>query len=250
MKRKFWHNILGVLRLAAQITALALTVGFSFNTVKSMGLPLWVFFLSIALFGLFFCGWLCPFGAVQEWLRGIGKSMTGFSIRIPARIDRYLLLSRYALFPIIMLASLAVLETRRTFLISISGGSAGVIATVVLYLVLALSLFMDRPFCKYVCSFGAMAGLLSMVRLFTIKRDSESCLHCSRCTQACTMGVKVAETRVIRDPHCINCGKCLAACPVPKALKPGFALPSLADAKPCCQSAATTSSGLAIFDQE
>lgn len=225
------HSLLGLARLAAQIAAFVVTILYSFHAVKSLGLPNWAFMGSILLLGVFFCGWACPFGTAQEWLRGVGKSMTGMTIRIPQKINRYLLFSRYLLFPLIAVAGIAALDTRRTFMTSLAGGTAGAAALAILGAILVLSLFMERPFCKYLCGFGAITGLVSMLRVFGVKRDSGKCADCRRCNDACGMDVDVAKAHTVRDPHCINCGKCLAACPVPGALKPGFALPCLADVK-------------------
>ena len=234
MSGKGGYKAMGLLRLSAQIAALILTVRYSFFVIKSMGLPIWAFFVSIAMLGVFFCSWTCPLGAVQEWLRCIGKHEIGWTLRVPARIDRYLSLSRYILYPVIVWSGIAGLDLRFAFMTTLAGRAIETAAYGALGALLMLSLFMDRPFCRYFCSFGALAGALSILRVVAIKRDAEKCVSCGKCDQSCQMGVIVSKARAVRDPACINCGKCLAACPKADALKPGIALPGF-NARPMQQ---------------
>lgn len=118
---------------------------------------------------------------------------------------------------------------RRAYFGLITGQVLEISLYVGLGLVLVLTLLMDRPFCRYVCGFGALFGLLSMARVFTVKRDAGKCANCSQCDDACAMGIKVSKQENVRSPHCINCLKCTSSCPVPEALTFGPALPRLKD---------------------
>lgn len=226
-KRK--HTLFHSCRLAAQIACFAITVFGSFALIKSLGLPNWAFIGTVILAGLFFCGWACPFGTTQEWLRALGKRVTGVTLNIPEKINRYLLLSRYLLPVLGTVLVLAALDARRTFIMSLAGSAAETAAYAVLGVILILSLFVDRPYCKYLCGFGAVFGLMSVLRFFGVKRDDHACVQCGKCSSACQMGVEVAKAHTVRDPNCINCGKCVSACPVPGALAVGFAPPSRKD---------------------
>ena len=222
---------IGRTRFGVQAIAFAVTAATSFAVVRSMGLPTWAFMGSIILAGLFFCGWICPFGSAQEWLRYFGKRVFGISLTIPKRFDRYLLFSRYVLLLLGGVLVVAALDSRKTFMVSLAGTVAEVTALSILGVLLVLSIFVDRPYCRYLCKFGAMAGLFSIFRVFGIQRNVNACVNCGKCDEACMMGVEVSRANTVRDPNCINCGKCLSACAVPDALRVGFALPCLKDAK-------------------
>lgn len=225
------RKAIGYCRFVVQMTALALTIAGMSALVRNMGLPKWAFISAVILTGMFFCGWMCPFGTIQEWLRRAGKRLTGRTLRVPERIDRYLRLSRYAILPLEAVVFFSAFDSRRAFAMAMAGHTVETAAYVILGVMLALSLFMDRPFCKYLCSFGAVYGLSSIFRLITIKRNGEKCINCGKCNRTCQMGVQVSKAHNVRDPHCIQCGKCLAACPVPGALQAGITLPCLDDAR-------------------
>lgn len=216
------------MRLGAQVLGITLNIAAAFTLVYTMGLPRWVFLAIVFTTGLFFCGWLCPFGTLQEWLRPLGRKL-GLNIKIPKKIDRYLTLFRY--FPPFLIAPAvwAVMNVRMTFFRSLTGGIVTGTALVVLSALLLLALAVDRPYCKYLCGYGALLGLRSMVRLLTIKRNQSVCINCGRCDKACSMGVEVSKANNVRDPHCINCGICLGSCVKPGALTIGLALPCKAD---------------------
>lgn len=218
-------------RLLCQILGfVAAALGY-FAIVRSFGLPKWLFMLTILVVGLFFCGWACPFGSAQEWLRSLGKRLFGFTWKVPARIDRYLLFSRYIFAATLLTMTVSALDVRKTFISTLSGKADIVfgVALAILAAFLLLSLVVERPYCKYLCGFGAMAGALSMARFFGVKRAAEACTGCGKCDRACGMGVEVSLAHTVRDPNCINCGKCVAACPKPGTLTVGFAPPCRAD---------------------
>lgn len=216
-------------RLLCQTIALALTVLGYFAFIRGFGMPKWMFAATVLLSGLFFCGWVCPFGTIQEWLRSFGKNVLGITWKIPTHINRYLLFSRYVFTALGLVAIVSSLDARKTLVMALSGRIAGAAAIAVLAGLLLLSLFVDRPYCKFLCGFGALFGLASMVRFFAVKRNAAACAGCGRCDASCMMGVEVSLANNVRDPNCINCGKCVAACPVPGALGIGFAPPCKAD---------------------
>lgn len=216
-------------RFAAQTAALIITVAGSYADIRGMGIPRWAFFAVIISMGLFFCGWMCPFGTVQEWLRHVGKSATGLTLAIPGHVDRYLQLGRYVLLLVVVALAVDFYDPRNAF----SGFFSGQIAETAVYVTMGVfflvSLFVDRPFCRYFCGFGAKYGLMSVMRVFAVKRDGNACAGCGKCDKACIMGIPVSSANAVRHPHCINCFKCVSSCPVPEALTAGFAPPRLSD---------------------
>jgi polyferredoxin len=89
-------------------------------------------------------------------------------------------------------------------------------ALLILGVVLVLSLFVERPFCKYACPYGATLGLFNLFRIFGIKRNAASCIKCGRCDSVCPMNIQVSGKAVVRDHQCISCLKCTSeyVCPV------------------------------------
>lgn len=210
-------------RPICQAIALLLSfLGYSY-LLRNFGMPSWLFLLTVMAVGLFSCGWACAFGTVQEWLRYFGKKVLRVSLTIPPRIDRYLLFSRYVFALLGVISLVAALHARATFMQLVNGRVVETIALVVLGVFLLSSLFIDRAFCKYFCGFGAIYGLASMLRLFAVRRNDDTCFGCGRCDVACQMGVEVSTAHNVRDPNCINCGQCVIACPGPGTLSIGFA---------------------------
>ncbi len=97
-------------------------------------------------------------------------------------------------------------------------GEALISAIVVLLLVLAASFFVERPWCRWLCPFGAVLGLLQLIAPWKIRRNTNLCTSCGLCTSACPINIDVAKKTAVFDTRCNRCGECLAACPVEDAL--------------------------------
>jgi polyferredoxin len=74
--------------------------------------------------------------------------------------------------------------------------------------VLALSVGVFRPFCRFLCPLGALYGFFNRYALGGIHLDERRCTHCGTCTRTCTM-----DTRRVNDRECIRCGACRKVCP-------------------------------------
>lgn len=183
-----------------------------------------VFVLAI-LFGPVFCGWFCPLGSLQEWIGKLGRKFLGkrFNHVVPPKIDRVLRYLRYAVLGmvVIMTARTAELVFQNVdpyyALFNFYSGEVALPALIVLFAVVLASFFVERPFCKYACPYGALLGLTNLFRVFGIRRKASSCIHCKACDRACPMNITVSTSGVVRNPQCISCMKCTSesACPVP-----------------------------------
>lgn len=184
-------------------------------------------FLGLAVafvFGPLFCGWFCPLGTWQEWMGKLGRKLLGkrYNTLIPPKADRWLRLLRYAV--LVVVVWLTASTVKLVFadvdpyyaLFNFYTGEVAWTALAVLGAVTVLSLFVERPWCRYLCPYGALLGLFNKVRLFPIRRRESSCIHCGLCDKACPVGIEVSKGEAVRDTRCITCHACVsgAACPV------------------------------------
>lgn len=173
----------------------------------------WLFW-SVPLFGVFFCSFACPFGTIQEWLGSAAKFLKIKRFKLPWRFQKYLQFSRY-IFALMMVCGITFpfLNARFYFQDNLIHQMLSWSVVLVLGVFLGLSLFVDRPFCNYFCLKGAIDGLMSVVRLFGIRKNEQKCVHCFLCDQNCPMNIRVEKTNFVRHPNCIGCLKCVSACP-------------------------------------
>lgn len=220
-------------RFLVQLVIVAVTVAGYNSLVHVFGLPLPAFIVTAVVAGMFFCGWGCPFGAVQEWLRAIGWRMGLKNLNIPNPWHRWLSLIRYVLLVSVLVIAweptASPINARRTLLMYFVGRGLSVSAIAVLMTFVLLALFMDRPYCKYFCRFGAEYGLMGVLRIFTVRRDRALCIDCGACDRSCPMGLDVSTAGNLRTANCINCFRCFDACPVKGAISYGPALPRPAE---------------------
>jgi len=176
------------------------------------------------LFGPVICGWVCPFGSFQEWLGKLGRRLFGkrFNGFVPPRLDRVLRYLRYLVlawvtYMTIVTGKLAFQDVDPYYaLFNFWRSEVSVSGFVILGAVAALSLFVERPFCKYACPYGAFQGIFNLFRIFSIKRNASTCISCNACNRACPMNIEVAKAGTVRDHQCISCLKCTSesACPI------------------------------------
>ena len=181
-------------------------------------------FVTAILFGPAFCGWICPLGSVQEWFGKIGKAIfkRKYNQFVPAKLDKILRYARY--FVLVWVLYMTAVSGKLIFsdidpyfaLFNFWTSEVAVGGLVVLSITLLLSLFIERPWCKYACPYGAALGLFNFVRIFKIKRNASTCIDCNLCSVRCPMNIDVAKKDVINDPQCISCLECTseAVCPV------------------------------------
>ena len=172
------------------------------------------------VFGRAFCGYICPFGALQELLGKISKK----KIKVPEKADKYLRLVKYAVLALVTAMAwitatiwISPYDPWTAFAHIWSGSElfaemgAGL---TILVIVVGASIFIERFFCKYLCPAGAVYGLLARISLSRIKRNCGG--SCGKCGKACPMNIDVAKARTVKSTECIACGQCAAACPSKK----------------------------------
>ncbi|MGD8405933.1 MAG: 4Fe-4S binding protein [Anaerolineales bacterium] len=181
-------------------------------------------FILAILFGPVFCGWVCPLGTVQEWVAKWGRKLfkRRYNHFVPTRIDKVLRYGRYLVLAWIVYitatsGTLIFADYDPYFaLFNFWSGEVAWTALVILGLTLGLSLFVERPWCKYACPYGAVLGISNLFRVFKIKRVESTCKADGACSIMCPMNIPVDTVGTVRDHQCISCLECTseAICPV------------------------------------
>lgn len=190
---------------------------------------LWTFFgvsLVTITIGAAFCGYLCPLGSVQDWIGCIGKKTfkKKYNRFVGRKVDNILGYMRYGVLLIIMVQTTRMLTLvfQRVdpyyALFHFWTGDVFISAILVLGAILILSLFVERPWCRWFCPFGALQGVMQLLSPWKIRKNRELCTSCGVCSRACPMRIHIHEKSAVLDTRCNRCGKCLAACPSPGAL--------------------------------
>jgi ferredoxin len=191
-----------------------------------------------------FCGWICPFGALQDGLNWLRKKLHLPELVLPARLDRILTYGRYLSLAGILYATIASVklwfadyDPYRTifglgWLFEFNLAEHWPAYAVALGII-AGSLFINRFWCRYLCPLGGVIGILGNLSLLRIRRDGADCKGCAVCNAPCPVGIDVAQADSAVSADCIGCLACVEACPRSGALNVtlGPALPRLLKSK-------------------
>lgn len=196
------------------------------------------FALISLLFRKAFCSWICPVGTVSEYLWKLGRSVFRRNFRIPLWIDlplrslKYLLLCFFG-YAVASMSATAIAE----FVASPYGLVVDVrmlnffrfIGATTAYVVCGLvlgSVLLQNFWCRYLCPYGALMGLISIFSPARITRNESTCIDCAKCAKACPSALPVDRIVQIRSAECMNCFECVAVCPAKDALSLQFTAPT------------------------
>jgi polyferredoxin len=197
-----------------------------------------VAFLAIAfLFRKAFCSWLCPVGTISEYLWRAGRKIFRVNFTLPRWLDlplrglKYLLLGFFA-WAVAAMTPAAI----RAFMATPFGIVAdvkmlnffrfiGETGLVTLGVLVAASLFVKNFWCRYLCPYGALLGIVSLFSPLRIRRSEEACIDCAKCAKACPSSLPVDKLVTVKSAECTGCLECVAVCPAEGAL--GMSLPQL-----------------------
>lgn len=177
-----------------------------------------------------FCGYVCPVGLISGLLNRLGRAF-GLS-RVPgSRIDlalqapKYLVLvfflytvfvgmdlqavERFAAAPYNYVADARMLHFFR---------HPSALTLMILSVLGILAVFLRSAWCRYLCPYGALLGLLSWASPAHVRRDEETCVQCKRCSASCPGGIRVHSKINVRSPECVGCMRCQSVCPVPECI--------------------------------
>jgi polyferredoxin len=200
--------------------------------VHPAGMFLLIAFLAISwLLRKSFCSWLCPVGTLSEWLWSLGRQTFGRNFRLPRWLDIPLRGLKYLLLGLFLYAAASMsVDGIRAFL----NGPYGLVAdvkmlnffryltaggAVTLGVLIIASVFVQNFWCRYLCPYGALMGLASLVSPLRIRREPEACIDCGKCAKVCPSALAVDKLVHIRSVECTGCLACIAVCPAEGALK-------------------------------
>ncbi|WP_425447422.1 4Fe-4S binding protein [Dethiothermospora halolimnae] len=193
------------------------------------------------IFGRFICGWLCPFGFIQDLIHKVPLK----KVKVPTKINNILKYLKYVilftfvlLLPFIFQDDLGMSDPFFCKYICPAGTLEGGVPLIllnetlkdglgflftwklsILIIIVVSSIFIYRVFCRYLCPLGAFYSFFNKVSFYRLQLDKEFCNDCGVCLNTCKVDIKVNENP--NSGECIRCGDCVKACPS-KALKKGI----------------------------
>jgi polyferredoxin len=178
-----------------------------------------------------FCGWICPVGTLSQYFWMAGRRLFGKHFRMAYYADtslrslKYVLMALFLLLiGVLMKPNMMVLFFMTDYYVTADVRTMNVFTemTAITFWVLitlgVLSLFYRNFWCRYLCPYGALLGLLSRVSPVKIARNEEKCIHCRSCSKACPSLLDVEKKDVVNSPECFACLTCVSSCPSPGAL--------------------------------
>jgi polyferredoxin len=221
----------GWLPIASLMNLKAFLLTGEMPAMHAAGMLLLIAFLAMSwVFRKSFCSWLCPVGTLSEYLWRLGKQTFGRNFRLPRWLDVPLRGLKYILLGLFLYAvgSMSV-EAIRAFL----SGPYGVVADVkmlnffrflgltggiVTAVLVVASVFVQNFWCRFLCPYGALMGLVSMLSPVRIRREASLCIDCAKCAKACPSALPVDVLVTIQSAECTGCMQCVAECPAAGAL--------------------------------
>jgi polyferredoxin len=190
--------------------------------------------LTILFAGGSFCGWICPFGAIQDVLNGIRRRLKIPTVNVPSKIDHWLTFGRYVVLALILYFTISTAALwflnvdpyhglfGLGWIFEFDWAAHGTTYAATAVIVLA-SVFIPRFWCRYLCPLGGVISILQRFSLLKIERRPDVCIDCGRCAKACPMRLPV-DKAIRTSTSCIGCLECVDSCPKKGALDVSFVL--------------------------
>jgi polyferredoxin len=178
-----------------------------------------------------FCGWICPIGTLSQFVWMAGEKAFGRNFRIGLFTDISLRSLKYVLLGLFLFLIGIAMPPNMMALFFIADYYKVVDVRMmkfftemtmftmwVLIALAALSFLYKNFWCRYLCPYGALLGLLSRLSPFKVRRNEEKCAHCHACTTHCPTLIDVESKAVVKSEECFGCLTCVSRCPSPGAL--------------------------------
>lgn len=202
------------------------------NTIHPSGL-----FILLAIIGVSFlvkkafCSWLCPVGTLSESLWMLGQKLFKRNWTLPRWLDYPLRSLKYLL---LFFFSWSIAQMDVGALAGFIHSPYNKVADIKMYLFFAeitrtalytigilmlLSVFVKNLWCRYLCPYGALLGIVGWLSPLKITRNASTCIDCSLCTKACPSNIKVHKATRVWSDECMSCMACVQVCPVKETLE-------------------------------
>lgn len=170
------------------------------------------------LMGRFFCGFICPIGALQDFFKYLGTKIGLKEIKLhnfkhfyfKPEILKYIILIIVLVLSILGMGNLISPFSPWLAYLNIFTGFNFYSGFIILLIIMLASLFVKRIFCRYFCPFGAFQSLLYAIGPLKISK-SQNCNKCSHCLKNCPVSIENTHDAII-SPECINCLECTSTC--------------------------------------
>lgn len=179
-----------------------------------------------------FCAWLCPVGLLAEGLARLSHRLFRRRIKLPSWLDVPLRGLKYLLAAYFVWAVFVQMDAREiaVFLGSPYNKVADVkmlhfftrmstLTAQVLGALVILSVVVPYFWCRFLCPYGALLGVLSTLSPLKVVRRAPDCTDCGQCAAVCPSFLDVDRKDRVDDPECTGCLECVAGCPAPGALE-------------------------------
>lgn len=208
----------------------------TFDPVHPAGLTvLLIALLMSLLLRKSFCSWVCPFGFLEELLSLVRAKVGLKQITVPKWLDivlrslKYILLFLFIAGVFVMMSAMDAQNFMVSpynimadvkmlmFFLNISAVGIGVFTFLIV-----MSVIIDHFWCRYLCPYGALLGLISWISPARIQRNPDTCTNCRACDRACPGRLTVSSAKTVTSPECNSCLNCINSCPVKGTLEYNF----------------------------
>lgn len=202
-----------------------------FDTIHPAGLTIFIAVLLIAVFfRKGFCGWICPVGFISHQVEKLALKLK-IIWRPPFWLDYQFLALKYLLLGFFAFLILVKMDVQSIEGFNRSPYNMSVDAKMLLFflepssltiwvmsILVATSFFLRNFWCRYLCPYGALLGIVALISPLRIRRDHESCIDCKKCEKNCPGSIPVSKRMSVGSAECIGCLECVSHCPVPDCL--------------------------------